>query len=71
MNQLALCTNWYICYKETLCVPTFISKNKNVIFFSFFLYKIGEQEGGTGPAWGRCVCVCESEYGANTVHTLM
>jgi hypothetical protein len=20
--------------------------------FSFFFYKIGEEEGGTGPAWG-------------------
>jgi hypothetical protein len=49
----------------------------------FFFYKIGEQEGGTGPAgWGeRSVGIsgraeevgkeCGSEYSANTVYTCM
>jgi hypothetical protein len=26
---------------------------KTKMSFFFFLYKIGEQEGGTGPIWGR------------------
>jgi hypothetical protein len=48
----------------------------------FFFYKIGEQEGQTGPAWGVRWLVPvgeggggermqESEYGANTVYTGM
>jgi hypothetical protein len=50
MNQLELqyIYTWKY-HKETPW--TFIS-NKNVIFFLFFFYKIGEQEGETGPAWG-------------------
>jgi hypothetical protein len=31
--------------------------SKNVRFFSFFFYKIGEQEGGTGPAQGALLPV--------------
>jgi hypothetical protein len=51
-------------------------------FFSFFFYKIGEQEGGTSPALergrvgtsGRGEVVEKAvgvEYGANTVCTCM
>jgi hypothetical protein len=52
-------------YKKTPCGATFISNKQDChvfFFFSFFFYKIGEQEGRTGPAgWevvpvggGRC-----------------
>jgi hypothetical protein len=36
------------CHKETPCVA--MLTNENVIFFPF--YKIKEQEGRIGPAWG-------------------
>jgi hypothetical protein len=46
----------------------------------FFLYNIGEQQGGTGPAWGGWYqweagggreMVKNGEYGANTAYTCM
>jgi hypothetical protein len=48
--------------------------------FSFFFYKIREQEGRTGPAWGEVAPVggrrwqgkgYEGQYDANTVYTFM
>jgi hypothetical protein len=33
-------------------VATFISNKQKCLIFSFFFYKIGEQEGGTDPAQG-------------------
>jgi hypothetical protein len=53
--------------------------NKNVIFF---FYKIREQEGKIGSAWGKGdgtsgrqggggERVCEGEYNANTVYACM
>jgi hypothetical protein len=49
MNQFGLeyIYTWK-CHKETPCV---VILNKNVLFF--FIYKIREQEGGTGLAWGQ------------------
>jgi hypothetical protein len=53
---------------------------KQNVFFTYFFYKIGEQEGGTGPAWrawhqwegrGSGERVWESEYSTNTVYTCM
>jgi hypothetical protein len=35
------------CHKENLCVAI-LNKKKGI----FFLLQNGEQEGGTGPAWG-------------------
>jgi hypothetical protein len=40
-----ICT--WKCHKETPCVAT-LNKQK----CHFFSYKIKEQEGATGPAWG-------------------
>jgi hypothetical protein len=39
------------CYKKTPCVAILNKQKYN--FFSFFFYKIREQEGETGPAWVR------------------
>jgi hypothetical protein len=42
-------------HKETPCIATFISKKEKCHFFSFFLYKIREQEGpakGVGESGG-------------------
>jgi hypothetical protein len=47
------------------------------IFYVFFFYKIGEQEGGTGSGVGETVDTSgrgkwqEGEYGTNYVYTCM
>jgi hypothetical protein len=53
------------CHKETPCVAIL---NKQKVPFSlsfFFLYKIGEQKGGTSPAWVRLVLVGERRRWGN------
>jgi hypothetical protein len=53
-------------------------KQAKMSLFHFFLYKIEEQEGRTGPAWkgkyqgerrGGGKMVKKGEYSANTLHT--
>jgi hypothetical protein len=77
MNQIRLSYLYtWKCHKETPCVA--ISKSKNVIFSSFFLYKIRKQESRTGPDWGAGSggrgeqvgkLLKNGVYGANTVYT--
>jgi hypothetical protein len=38
--------------QKTPCIATFILNKQKCHLFSFFIYKIGEQEGGTDPAQG-------------------
>jgi hypothetical protein len=62
----------WTCHKETHYVVSLNQQKYHRIFF----YKIKEQEGGTGPAWGTGTSgsgekVWESEYGANIVYTCM
>jgi hypothetical protein len=81
MNQFGLLYIYtWKCHKETPCVAI-LNNEKCHFFLLLFLYKIGEQEGGTGPAWDRGwyqwegegfgEMVKESEYGAYTVYTRM
>jgi hypothetical protein len=49
INQIRL--QYIYTWKDAPCVAI-LNKQKCHIFF-FFLYKIGEQEGETGPVWGR------------------
>jgi hypothetical protein len=61
---------------NSLC--SYLKQAKMSFLFSLF-YKIREQEGETGSAWGRTVIavggggsgerVKEDKYGANTVYT--
>jgi hypothetical protein len=50
-------------------------KQAKMSFLFPFLYKLGEQEGKTSPAWGevdtsgRGMRWGKDEYGTNTVHT--
>jgi hypothetical protein len=54
-----------------------LKEPKISFFFLFlpFLYKVGEQEDGTGPSWqgfvpgGGGKIVKDGEFGANTVYT--
>jgi hypothetical protein len=42
---------------------------QNIIFLLlFFFYKMGEEDGGIGPAWGGLEMVKESEYCANILY---
>jgi hypothetical protein len=40
------------CHKETPCEANLKQAKVSFFWFSFYLYKIREQEGGIGPAWG-------------------
>jgi hypothetical protein len=42
--------------EDSLC--SYLKQAKMSFCFSFFFYKIREQEGRTGCAWDVCVCVC-------------
>jgi hypothetical protein len=64
--------------ENSLC--SYLKQAKMSLFSCFFKYKIGEQEGETGPAWVELVLVGrgkiwrngeEGAYGANTVQTCM
>jgi hypothetical protein len=58
-----------------MCQSLLLSKNTIFPFlsFMFFFYKTGEQEGGTGSAWGhagrRWGKGWEDEHSANNVNT--
>jgi hypothetical protein len=63
--------------QETPYIVILNKQKYHFFFFLFFLYKIREEEDGTGPAWrgwyrwageGGEEMVKEGEYGANAVH---
>jgi hypothetical protein len=47
---------WFKCHKETPCVVS-LNNQKCHFFLLLFFFKIGEQEGRTGPAWSVRVLV--------------